>query len=134
MSTTILLAYSLQSIFSASANAAVTASGPSPPPDAYSVDKFLCTALMSLEKPKFFVTYVWSCGGWSRKATRPTRRSSMACSLPDSKMCAQMASMFFVADEMYVPWLPVQSWIKTRSLWGPRYVRSGVPLRGCMGE
>ena len=39
MSTTILLAYGRQSMLSASASAAVTASGPSPPPDAYRVER-----------------------------------------------------------------------------------------------
>lgn len=58
MRTTILLAAGLQSMFSASANAAVTASGPSPPPLAYSEVRSLSTLLISDENPKFFVTYV----------------------------------------------------------------------------
>src|SRR6266851_4833637 len=56
MSTIILLACSLQSIFSASARPAVTASGPSPPPEAYKLERSRWTLSMSDEKPKLRVT------------------------------------------------------------------------------
>lgn len=56
MSTIILLACSLQSILSASARAAVTASGPSPPPEAYKLERSRWTLSMSDEKPKLRVT------------------------------------------------------------------------------
>jgi hypothetical protein len=56
MSTIILLACSLQSILSDSARAAVTASGPSPPPEAYKLERSRCTLSISDEKPKLRVT------------------------------------------------------------------------------
>ena len=56
MSTIILLACSLHSILSASARPAVTASGPSPPPEAYKLERSRCTLSMSDEKPKLRVT------------------------------------------------------------------------------
>jgi hypothetical protein len=52
MSTIILLACSLQSILRDSARAAVTASGPSPPPEAYKLERSRCTLSISDEKPK----------------------------------------------------------------------------------
>jgi hypothetical protein len=57
MSTAIFLARSLQSIVNVSASAAVTASGPSQPPEADNASKFSHIALMSDENANFWVTY-----------------------------------------------------------------------------
>jgi len=73
MSTTIFVAFFFHFILSAFASAAEDASGPSPPPSASS--PFRCRFMVEMldVNPKFFVTYVSSCGGWSRKAMSPNR-------------------------------------------------------------
>jgi hypothetical protein len=63
MRTTIFAAPSAHSKFSASARAAVCASGPSPPPDAISPSKFFFITDCSAVNPKFFVTKLVSWGG-----------------------------------------------------------------------
>lgn len=114
ISTTTFDASSLHSIFNASASAAVLASHASPPPVADNPSR-CCLILLLDVKPKFWVTKVRSCGGWSRKAIRPKRMSPAEREVEED-ILEQMDWMASLAESMYGFWLPVASCKKTMSL------------------
>lgn len=98
MRTTILLAFCLHWRLLHSAMAAVTASGPSPPPEAYRLFRNALTSPTSEVKFWTRVRYETSCGGWSRYAMTASCSAEGVGSACDEEISWQIASMFCVAD------------------------------------
>eukprot|EP00160_Parvularia_atlantis_P013112 Unigene2713_Nuclearia_a/m.8398 Unigene2713_Nuclearia_a/g.8398 ORF Unigene2713_Nuclearia_a/g.8398 Unigene2713_Nuclearia_a/m.8398 type:complete len:306 (+) Unigene2713_Nuclearia_a:413-1330(+) len=86
MMTATLVALGRQGMSRATRIAAVTASGPSPPPVALILLRYVVISSTSPVKAYVCVTNVLSCGGWSRYATSAKRTSACSACLIFSTM------------------------------------------------